>query len=402
MKRATAVIGAAFGDEGKGLMVDYFCRQAQEKPIVVRYNGGAQAGHTVVTPEGKRHVFHHYGAGTFAGADTYLGPKFLVNPFIWQKEAEELLGEPSARHIYVHPDAPVTTVYDMFVNQKIEEARDKRHGSCGMGIHETMLRHAHPDYALYAGWLSSSIFPDIVKLIRGYALDRLKFLGLNTGENVEWVLNENLFDSFIDGCWAMRRAMALATEKQILRDYKDVVFEGAQGLLLDEDNKRFFPHVTHSKTGLHNVIEICDKAGISHVDACYVARSYLTRHGAGELPGEDHNLSYYDDTNQRNDWQGTLRFAPQNWRLIDEAIREDFNANYNKGPSIDPQLAITHVDQCAEVTNDFYEVKIMVKYESLGPTYKDVHVRESVAQETLLESHSLRRSELQESCSSLP
>ena len=76
------VVGANFGDEGKGLMTDYFCRQSAlrgEKCLVVLHNGGAQRGHTVVTPEEHRHVFHHFGSGTFAGADTYLSGDFIVS-----------------------------------------------------------------------------------------------------------------------------------------------------------------------------------------------------------------------------------------------------------------------------------------------------------------------------------
>ena len=62
MKNVKVVIGANFGDEGKGLMTDYFAAQAvenKESCLVVLHNGGAQRGHTVVTPEGYRHVFHH-------------------------------------------------------------------------------------------------------------------------------------------------------------------------------------------------------------------------------------------------------------------------------------------------------------------------------------------------------
>ena len=85
MKKAYAVIGANFGDEGKGLMTDYFCR-TNDNPIDIRINGGAQAGHTVCTPEGERHIFSHIGAGYFAGADTYLSEFFIANPMLFVKE----------------------------------------------------------------------------------------------------------------------------------------------------------------------------------------------------------------------------------------------------------------------------------------------------------------------------
>ena len=69
MKNIKVVIGANFGDEGKGLMTDYFASKSN-KSLVVRFNGGGQAGHTVTTKDGRRHVFHHFGSGIFAGADT--------------------------------------------------------------------------------------------------------------------------------------------------------------------------------------------------------------------------------------------------------------------------------------------------------------------------------------------
>src|SRR5262245_50739362 len=68
--RATAVIGANFGDEGKGLLTDYLAAKDPAGTVVIRCNGGAQAGHTVVTPAGRRHVFHHLGSGSLAGAST--------------------------------------------------------------------------------------------------------------------------------------------------------------------------------------------------------------------------------------------------------------------------------------------------------------------------------------------
>ena len=73
--KAYAVIGANYGDEGKGLITDYLCRQV-ENPLVIRFNGGAQAGHTVTTPEGIRHIFSHFGSGTLAGA-SYLSFEIL-------------------------------------------------------------------------------------------------------------------------------------------------------------------------------------------------------------------------------------------------------------------------------------------------------------------------------------
>ena len=71
MTRVIAVVGAGYGDEGKGAITDYFAHH-NPNSIICRYNGGAQAAHTVTTPDGKRHVFSHLGAGSFS--DGKWGP----------------------------------------------------------------------------------------------------------------------------------------------------------------------------------------------------------------------------------------------------------------------------------------------------------------------------------------
>ena len=140
----TAVIGANFGDEGKGLMTDYF---SDKKTVVVRHNGGAQAGHTVVTPDGIRHVFSHFGSGTLAGAATFLGPRFIINPLLWKKELGILKKMGFDPKVF-YAGGLVTTPYDMLINEEIERSRgDGRHGSCGVGINETVTRHYSEKFA---------------------------------------------------------------------------------------------------------------------------------------------------------------------------------------------------------------------------------------------------------------
>ena len=134
--KATAVIGANFGDEGKGAVTAHLVGAAPATSIVGRFNGGAQAGHTVVTPR-RRHVFHHFGSGTLAGAASFLSRHFIVNPFLWEKERDEL----GHAELLVDPSAMLTTPFDMLLNQVAERKRgDGRHGSCGIGINETVTR----------------------------------------------------------------------------------------------------------------------------------------------------------------------------------------------------------------------------------------------------------------------
>lgn len=90
MKRAYIIAGLAYGDEGKGATVDYLCRRFPVG-LVVRYNGGSQAGHNVVTPDGRHHTFSQFGSGTFIpGVRTHLSLYMLINPLNMIREEEHL------------------------------------------------------------------------------------------------------------------------------------------------------------------------------------------------------------------------------------------------------------------------------------------------------------------------
>lgn len=334
---ARAVIGANFGDEGKGLVTDYLCR-TQGAGMVVRFNGGAQAGHTVVNPDGRRHVFHHFSAGSFVGVPTYLSKFFILNPicFYMEKNQLSLLGlNPT---VYAHPECLVTTFADMFINQSLEKKRgSKRHGSVGVGINETIERSSVPELAITMGDLwndSKAIEKKLVQICGKYAEFR-------TGEPID---PGSMIERFMQGC----REFANDVHPLGIAQCKDPIFEGAQGLLLDQNNKEFFPHLTRSNTGMQNVRALCAQAGISEIEATYVSRTYLTRHGAGPLPGEDSSLSFVDDTNIENTFQGPLRFAPLDINRLSARCTKDFGSSHYR-------LALTHADQLPTTeTADFY------------------------------------------------
>ena len=116
-----AVIGANAGTKVKAIS-DYLCLQV-ENPLVISFNGGGQAGHTVSSPEGIRHVFSHFGSGTLAGAPTYLSKYFIVNPILFNREYDVLVEKGIVPRVYVSPECIVTTPFDMMINQAIGKAR---------------------------------------------------------------------------------------------------------------------------------------------------------------------------------------------------------------------------------------------------------------------------------------
>lgn len=348
MRSAIAVIGANYGDEGKGLVVD----AVSDRPdtVVVRFNGGAQAGHTVVTPEGRRHVFHHHGAGTLRGAATYLSKHFILNPIMFEME-HRVLGHPL---VMADPAARTTTPFDMMLNQWAEEDRGTaRHGSCGMGINETVERCSrfHP-----SGVMTIPQFLDAIRY--DYVPERAREIGVELTD-----IRRRLLDSpTIRNHYLSAHNMMQTTIKwrEPAEIEGSLVFEGAQGLLLDEHGQDF-PYVTRSKTGLHNVRELCDQMGVTDLHAIFVTRTYLTRHGAGPLPQENPRMAFRDDTNVPNPWQQTLRFAPLDvesflYRVMLEAIK------YNAARA---SVAMTCVDQ---LDNEELRAHCPSLYESHGPT----------------------------------
>lgn len=324
--RARAVIGANFGDEGKGLVTDYLCSQGAG--IVVRFNGGAQAGHTVVTPEGERHVFGHVGAGAFLGVPTFLSQFFVCNPILFFEEVAELNRKGVYPQVYAHPNCLVTTFADMAINQRLEDARGGgRHGSCGVGFGETIHRSELPGLSITMGdlWNGAALEPKLVELCSKYAEFR-------TGRPIEKA--DEMIAAFTKRC----DAFAAYVEPLGISQCQEPVFEGAQGLLLDQDNKEFFPHVTRSNTGLKNVRALCAQAGITTIEANYISRTYITKHGAGPLPGENESLAYPDETNMPHAYQGSIRFAPLDPDALMARISSDAGDAQHR-------LILTHCDQ---------------------------------------------------------
>lgn len=325
---ARAVIGANFGDEGKGLVTDYLCR-TQGAGMVVRFNGGAQAGHTVVNQDGRRHIFHHFSSGSFVGVPTYLSKFFILNPICFYMEKQQLSLIGLNPTVYAHPECLVTTFADMIINQALENKRgNKRHGSVGVGINETIERSGVPELAITMGDLwndSKALEKKLVQICGKYSKFRTGVAIADSGLMIE---------RFISGC----REFANDVHPLGIAQCKDPIFEGAQGLLLDQNNKEFFPHLTRSNTGMQNVRMLCGQAGIDKIEAYYVSRTYLTRHGAGPLPGEDSKMSFTDDTNIENTFQGPLRFAALDVARLRARCAKDFG-------SADYKLALTHADQ---------------------------------------------------------
>jgi adenylosuccinate synthase len=163
--------------------------------------------------------------------------------------------------------------------------------------------------------------------------------------------------------------VALSNITEAFPQGERLIFEGAQGLMLDEDRIDQWPHVTRSKTGLDNVVFLAKKFGLGSLDVTYVSRTYLTRHGAGSLAGEC-NWKLPDRTNIANQFQGHLRFAPLDCNQLQNSIHLDLARARRSFPEITAKLAMTCADQISLPDRD--ALPLPVAYVSYGPTRDDI------------------------------
>ena len=303
MRRAVITIGLGFGDCAKGATVDYLCR-ALKADLVVRYCGGCQAGHNVVLPDGTHHTFSQFGSGTFSGVPTYLGPEMIVSPLAMVNEANHLieigLSDPWSK-LSVDERCLITTPYHQALNRFRELSRgSERHGSCGMGIGATREHAlAYPDDTLRMRDLS---FAD-------GAVSRLARIQ-------QWVHESagNSITEYIEPFDVYHRLHAASAKLHIVMKmpkFKMAVFEGAQGILLDE-NHGYSPFTTWSTVTLLHAGQLL-RGEETEVNVIGCIRPYMTRHGVGIFRSYDqglmNRLANTDVGNPYNEWQGHLRYG---------------------------------------------------------------------------------------------
>ena len=350
MKSAKVIIGGAFGDEGKGLFTDFLASESKDHACVVRFNGGAQAGHTVQMPDGRRHVFSHFGSGSFAGLPTFLPSYFVCSPIVFLKELNELQKKQIVPTVYIDEHCPVTTPYDIMINQIVESARGKnRHGSVGVGFGESLERHGFLEFSLLVRDLGNTErLRHILKTIQqDWVYARLSRLGVDEVTD-EWkvrISSADIRERFMEDVAAFLDHVQIVKGEHI-RSWDHLIFEGAQGLLLDQD-RGWFPHVTRSNTGIKNVVPLAKMAGIDALDIHYLTRSYTTRHGAGPLPHELQHQPYdniVDATNRTHAYQGSLRFAWLDVDLFGDMVMRDV-ADANGKLKLRTHLGLSCLDQ---------------------------------------------------------
>jgi adenylosuccinate synthase len=300
------VLGLGFGDEGKGSIVDWLARRRGGAVVVVRWNGGPQAMHHVVTDDGRVHCFAQLGSASFIdGARTHLGPEMIVDPYALLAEADAIaaVGVPGAlARVTIDPRAVLVTPWHAIVGRVREVLRGiERHGSTGRGIAEAR----HGAVRVTAADLGRSDFADRALAVREAARATLRELEAAPGAReparslAAHVDRPDLLDAFLaaahsiissDGGSGAGGSGGVVITPDVPRA-DAVILEGAQGALLDRDHG-FFPHVTPSRITRRAAEDAALAMGLAGPLTVWgVLRAVHTRHGAGPLPSYDAELT---------------------------------------------------------------------------------------------------------------
>ena len=319
--KSQAVIGLGFGDEGKGLTTNYLCL-LNPKALVVRYSGGQQAGHTVVL-DGKRHVFSNFGSGSLNGNSTYWSKYCTVDPFGIYNEMQLLLKAGITPTLYIDAKCPITTPLDKNYNQ-MSIGEDMRNGTCGVGVGTTLAREEKFHSILF----QDLFFPSVLDI-------KLDLLAKNYYPNRLRVQEQ--IDVFKHCVNYIVNCPTIHISGGFPQNFKNVIFEGSQGLLLDQ-HYGFFPHVTRSNTGSTNIREM-----LFCPEIWCITRAYQTRHGNGPMTNQDikHKIELNPlETNVFNNFQGEFKVSLLDLDLLEYGIKKDNFISLNKH-----NLVITCLDQ---------------------------------------------------------
>ena len=282
MNRSVVVLGTQWGDEGKGKIVDLLC---QDMDAVVRFQGGHNAGHTLVI-DGDKTVLHLIPAGIMhPGVRCFIGNGVVLSMQALKAEIDDLQsrGVDVESRLVISPAAPVIMPYHPILDRAREEARGKQAiGTTHRGIGPAYEDKASRRGIRVADLLNEQALREKLTGVVDYHSFVLQKLYGKPALDFDAILEETL------ELTELVRPMVgdVSGELHLLRDEgRRILFEGAQGALLDIDHGTY-PFVTSSNTTIGGV---CAGAGVGTDAIDYVlgiTKAYTTRVGAGPFPTE--------------------------------------------------------------------------------------------------------------------
>lgn len=342
------VLGSQFGDEGKGSFTNWLCEESISQdynPIVIRFNGGHQAGHTVLH-NGIRHTFSSFGSATLQNVPTFWAEYCTVYPIAMLNEWKVLKSLNVKPDIYFDPLCPVTTPYDVFANIDLES--QTKHGSVGVGFGTTIQRHESYYKLYFQDLFNKTVLKAKMNNIKNYYKNIIKIFPSDILS--DWYTAIDILIS--DGIISKSKIGFNAIRQSANTHY---IFEGAQGILLDMDFG-FFPNVTRSNTTSKNAFEFMRKHNLlqeqstSSIDGeiFYITRPYQTRHGMGFMSNRDlpepKLINNENEINVDTSFQGIFRKSVLDLDLLSYAIEcDDYFITMDYPPT--KNLVITCLDQ---------------------------------------------------------
>ncbi len=347
------VVGAQWGDEGKGKIIDYLSRDAD---FVVRYQGGNNAGHTIVIGD-NRFVLHlipsgilHKGKICIIGNGVVVDPKALLEEIYGLKKKGIKIGS----NLLVSDQSHVIFPYHKVLDELRE--RKRKIGTTGRGIGPCYADKLGRVGIRLADLMDKEIFADKLKLNLSEKNELLEKV-----YNLKGFSFKKIYEEYLGYAALMRRYITNTTLvlNEAITNKKSILFEGAQGTLLDVDFGTY-PYVTASNASVGGV---CTGTGVSpkHIDKIVgIAKAYTTRVGEGPFPTE-FKSGLMERIRQRGKEFGATTGRPRRCGWFDAVlVKHSILIN-----GFD-EIAITKLD----VLDEMKEIKVCTGYRYKGKIFK--------------------------------
>ncbi len=347
------VIGAQWGDEGKGKITDLLSRSAD---VVVRSQGGVNAGHTIVV-QGQTFKLHLIPSGIlYPDTECIIGSGTVIDPKVLLEELEQLHTlKVATENLFISQTAHVTMPYHRLFDQASEERRGKKKiGTTGRGIGPTYADKSERTGIRVVDLMNSDELKEKLEWTINY-----KNVILEKLYNLEPLDPQVVIEEYLDYAEQLRPHVVDSSLKiyEAIQQRKNILFEGAQGTLLDLDHGTY-PYVTSSNPIAGGA---CVGAGIGPtvIDRVIgVAKAYTTRVGEGPFPTELHE-EIGQLLGDRGAEFGTTTGRRRRCGWFDAVI-----GRYAVRVNGLDCLAITKLD----VLDELAEIKVCVAYELDGQT----------------------------------
>jgi adenylosuccinate synthase len=339
---ATVIVGAQWGDEGKGKIVDLL---AQSSDVVCRYQGGPNAGHTIVR-DGERFALHHIPSGILYGGKTcVVGAGCVIDPGLLVAELDELEGRGiSTAALHISGNAHLIMPWHVAE----DTASERRLGRLQIGTTRRGIGPAYADKAARLGIRVQDILDP--KILR----QKFETALVEKNRLLDEPLEPRDLADRMERCAARLRPYVADTSLLVdraLRGGRRVLLEGAQGTLLDLDHGTY-PFVTSSNP-IAGAAATGTGIGPTRIDSVLgVAKAYVTRVGEGPFPTEVEGPDQ-DRVRELGEEYGTTTGRERRCGWLDlVALR--FAVRVNGMTS----LALTKLD----VLSDFAEIPVCTRY----------------------------------------